>query len=112
MTDQSPTLRYFAVLARDRAGVAELRQQLRPEHRAWLRAPGAHRVCVRLGGPLLDAHGNMNGTLLVVEAASEKEVRDFITEDPYTRANLFEQLEIMAWQWSLGQPQSQLQETA
>jgi uncharacterized protein YciI len=112
MTDQNPAPRYFAVLARDKAGVAELRQQLRPEHRAWLRAPGAHRISVRLGGPLLDAHGNMNGTLLVVEAASEKEVRDFIAEDPYTRADLFDQMEIVAWQWSLGRPQSQLQEAA
>ena len=98
---------YFAVIARDKAGQAELRNRLRPEHRAWLRAPGEHPVVVRLGGPLLGPDGAMDGTLLVVEAASMDAVQAFLAEDPYCRNQLFQDLEVRQWQWGLGQPEIQ-----
>ena len=95
---------YFAVITRDRPGVSELRTRLRPAHREWLRKPGNHPIVVRLGGALLDDEGDMNGTLLVVEAETEDTVRAFLAEDPYCRNDLFECLEVRQWQWSLGQP--------
>ena len=95
---------YFAVIARDKPGQAELRKRLRPDHRAWLRMPGDHQIVVRLGGPLLGADGEMDGTLLVVEARSEEAVHAFLADDPYSRNQMFEQLEVRQWQWSLGQP--------
>ena len=96
---------YFAVIARDKPGQAALRTRLRPEHRAWLRAPGAHPITVRLGGPLLDAEGAMDGTLLVVEAESVAAVHAFLAQDPYCTNQMFEALEVRQWQWSLGQPE-------
>ena len=99
---------YFAVIARDKAGQAELRNRLRPEHRAWLRAPGEHPVVVRLGGPLLGPDGAMDGTLLVVEAASKEAVQAFLADDPYCRNQMFAQLEVRQWQWSLGQPVAEM----
>ena len=96
---------YFAVVGRDKPGVAELRARLRPAHREWLRKPGNHPIVVRLGGPLLDAEGDMDGTLLVVEAQTEEAVRRFLAEDPYCRNNLFACLEVRQWQWSLGRPE-------
>ena len=95
---------YFAVIARDKPGQAELRTQLRPEHRAWLRSPGDHPVVVRLGGPLLDPAGAMDGTLLVVEPDSAQAVHAFLAEDPYCRHQIFATLEVRQWQWGLGQP--------
>lgn len=95
---------YFAVFARDRPGQSELRSRLRPEHRSWLRHPGDHPIVVRLGGPLLDAEGAMDGTLLVVEADSKEAVQRFLAEDPYCRNDLFEDIQVHQWQWSLGQP--------
>lgn len=95
---------YFVVIARDKSGQAELRGRLRPAHRAWLREPGEHPIVVRLGGPLLGADGEMDGTLLVVEARSEEAVHAFLADDPYCRNQMFEQLEVREWQWSLGQP--------
>lgn len=100
---------YFAVIAHDRANTSELRTQLRPQHRAWLRDPGEHPVVVRLGGPLLDEHGVMNGTLLVVEAATEQAVRNFFNDDPYVRYQLFEHVQIQQWLWGLGQPEQKNQ---
>ena len=99
---------YFAVVARDRVGVAELRSRLRPEHRAWLRQPGNHPIMVRLGGPVLAPDGAMDGTLLVVEAENELAVRAFLADDPYCRNDLFAHLEVRQWQWSLGQPEAEM----
>jgi uncharacterized protein YciI len=99
---------YFAVIARDKAGQAALRIRLRPEHRAWLRAPGEHPIVVRLGGPLLGLDGQMDGTLLVVEAQSIEVVHAFLADDPYCRNQMFEHLEVREWQWSLGQPVAEM----
>lgn len=107
MSDQMTEPMYFAVFARDHIGMTEVRAKLRPGHRAWLRNPGAHKVVVRLGGPLLDAAGAMTGTLLVVEAQSMQAVQDFMNDDPYCQSEMFEQIEIKRWQWSLGKPKSE-----
>ncbi|WP_406227065.1 YciI family protein [Pseudomonas siliginis] len=98
---------FFAVFATDHPNSLALRQRLRPDHRAHLRATDAHRVVVRLGGPTLDETGlAMNGTLLVIEAASLVEVEAFINDDPYVQAGLFANIEIRPWSWSLGNPES------
>ncbi|MDT4886907.1 YCII-related domain protein [compost metagenome] len=47
----------------------------------------------------------MNGSLLVVEAASLAEVQAFLDDDPYVRAGIFERVEIRPWNWGLGNPE-------
>lgn len=96
---------YFAIVGRDRPGTQALRTQLRPAHREWLRRPGNHPITVLHGGPLLDAQGTMNGTLLIVQAPDLPSVQGFLAEDPYCRHQLFAQLEVRQWMWSLGAPQ-------
>ena len=96
---------YFAVFATDRPGSGALRAEIRERHRRYLRTPDGHDVVVRLGGPTLEeASGDMNGTLLVVEAASIDAVRAFVADDPYSRAGLFAAVEIRPWRWGLGNP--------
>jgi uncharacterized protein YciI len=95
---------YFAVIGRDKPGMADLRLRLRPAHRERLRDPGGHPVTVRLGGPLLDGGGAMDGTLLVVEAESVEAVHAYLKDDPYCVNGLFAELAVRAWNWSLGQP--------
>jgi uncharacterized protein YciI len=96
---------FFAVVANDRPGMQEVRARVRRAHREYLRAPGVHRVTVRLGGPLLADDGRtMNGTLLVVEADSAAEVERFVADDPYTRNGVFDRIEIRHWAWGLGNP--------
>ena len=99
---------FFAIWATDRVGTAELRQRLRPAHREWLRKPGTHCIKVRLGGPTLDANGLMNGTLLVVEAHSLESVEEFFKDDPYSRHDLFEDVQIRPWNWGLGLPAAEV----
>jgi uncharacterized protein len=93
---------YFVVFATDKPRLQPLREQVRPRHRLYLRQPG-HRVTVRLAGPTHVADGiSMNGTLLLVEAATLKDVEDFVRADPYAIAGLFQSVDIRPWTCGLG----------
>lgn len=97
---------YFLVLATDSAGTEEMRREIRPIHRAYLRNPCNHRVKVHLGGPTLTTQGEeMNGTLLIVEAEDIAAVSEFVADDPYSQAGVFKSVEIRPWAWTLGAPE-------
>jgi len=105
---------YFAVWATDRPGMLAARLKVRNAHRARLRDPGEHRVRVLLGGPTLDGKtgtaapaGDMNGTLLVVEADSVEAVRRYLADDPYTVAGVYAAVEVRPWHWGLGRPDAE-----
>jgi hypothetical protein len=101
--------RYFAVFATDKPQMREVRERVRPSHRAYLRSAPSQGVFVRLGGPTLAPHGDaMNGTLLVVEADGIGDVMAFIGNDPYMQAGLFERVEVRPWDWSLGNPEQRV----
>lgn len=98
--------RYYAVFATDKPGMREVRVRVRPVHRTYLRVAMEHGVFVRLGGPTLVPQGDaMNGTLLVVKAQSIDAVMQFVGNDPYMQAGVFERAEIRLWNWSLGNPE-------
>lgn len=97
---------FFAVFATDKPGQLEVRERIRPAHRQYLRNPAPHPVVVRLGGPTLDQFdGDMNGTLLVIQAASIEDVQAFLADDPYSQAQIFERVEVRPWNWGLGKPE-------
>lgn len=94
----------FVVLATDKPGSLELRQQVRPDHRLYLRQHGVPGARIVLAGPTLEASTEtMNGTMLVVEADSIGTVRQLLEGDPYSRAALFERVDIRPWICGLGQ---------
>jgi hypothetical protein len=96
---------YYLVLATDAPDTAITREEIGPIHRAYLRNPGNHRVKVHLGGPTLTMqHEQTNGTLLIVEADEMSAVSEFIADDPYAQAGVFQSVEIRPWAWTLGQP--------
>ena len=98
---------FYVVFATDKADREAARMAIRPRHREFLRNPGAHPVRVVLGGPTLAREGGeMNGTLLVIEAARIEDVQAFVHDDPYMRADLFESLIVRPWAWGLGAPGS------
>jgi len=97
----------FVVLATDKTGCLELRERTRPEHRVHLRTGPEHAVRVVLAGPTFEASGvRMNGTMLVVEAESIEAVARFVAVDPYSRAGLFERVDIRPWSCGLGRIES------
>jgi uncharacterized protein YciI len=96
---------FFVVFCTDKAGFEDVRARARPEHRQHLRNPGHHPVQVRIGGPTHRADGAMNGTMLVVEAEKESHVRAFLADDPYIRAELFDNVDVRPWTWGIGSPE-------
>ena len=95
---------YFVLWAQDRPNSLELRQKLRPEHRARLRQHD-HPVVCRSGGPWLNDAGEMAGSVLVIEAASIDAVEAYVAEDPYVQNDLYQSIEIRPFVWGLGQPE-------
>jgi len=90
---------HFVLTCIDKPDSLALRLANREAHLAYVRDdPGF----VRLAGPLLDARGEMAGSLFLVEAGDIAEVEAFTASDPYAVAGLFERVEIRAWRATVG----------
>lgn len=90
----------FALICIDRPDALELRLATRQAHFDYLAAnPGV----VRLGGPFLNAAGEMAGSLLLIEADDLAAAEAFGAADPYRLAGLFERVEIRPWRATVGQ---------
>ena len=91
----------FVISCIDKPDSLALRMATREAHFAYLRGrpPGAE---LRLGGPYLDAKGDMAGSLMVVEAEDQAAAEAFSAGDPYRLAGLFERVEIRPWRVTVG----------
>jgi uncharacterized protein YciI len=67
--------------------------QTRDAHFAYARETNV----VRLGGPFLDAQGNMAGSLIIFEAADLDAARAWAANDPYAKAGLFARTDVRPW---------------
>ena len=83
----------FVLTAIDKPNSLALRSATRPAHFEYARATGA----VKLGGPFLDAKGEMAGSLIIFEAADLDAAMKWAVNDPYAKAGLFAQSEIRPW---------------
>jgi hypothetical protein len=89
----------FVLTCTDKPGSLALRMATREAHFAYARSlPGV----IKLGGPFLDANGDMNGSLIVIEAADLVAAKAFNAQDPYTKAGLFERVEVRPWRATFG----------
>ena len=92
----------FALICTDKPNSLALRQANRPEHVEYLNSLGD---AVVLAGPFTEADGEtMNGSLIVIEAASLQASRDIAVGDPFAKAGLFASVEIRPWLWTLNKP--------
>lgn len=75
-----------------------------PERLAAREAHLAHVAAhtVRLGGPFLDANGDMAGSMMIVEAESLEAAQAFHDADPYRLAGIFERSEVRPWRVTVG----------
>jgi uncharacterized protein YciI len=81
----------FALICEDKPGALDLRLATRPSHLEYLKTQTDK---IRLGGPVLDAEGNMAGTLMVIETEDLAAAQAFSAADPYRQAGLFAKVEI------------------
>lgn len=100
----------FAILLMDRPGTADLRVQIRPEHRAYL-ALQADRMA--FAGPLTSEDGKTTvGSLLAMDFPSRADVDAWLQNEPFTKAGVYEKPVIHVfnnmWAQKAGFPPAQL----
>ena len=83
----------IALIARDKPRHLETRKATRDAHLAYIEKTG----CVEMAGPLIDADGNMCGSLIVLELPDLDAARSWAENDPYAQAGLFDTVELIEW---------------
>lgn len=96
----------FAIICTDREGGLETRKANRGKHLEYL---GSIGDALKGGGPFLDADGNPNGSMLIVEMVDRQQAEHFAANDPYALAGLFSHVDIRPWNWLLANPHTQKQ---
>jgi uncharacterized protein YciI len=95
----------YALICTDKPDGLKVRMANRPDHVAYLQSLGDTLV---LAGPFLCDDGEtMNGSLVVVAAASLEAARAIAAGDPFAKAGLFASVEIRPWRWSMNNPKEE-----
>ncbi|MFC5496042.1 YciI family protein [Caenimonas terrae] len=77
----------YTFILMDKPGGAELRQRVRPEHKAYLAAV-ADRIA--FAGPFTTDDGQqMLGSLLAIDFPSREAAQAWLAAEPFTRAGLY-----------------------
>jgi len=90
----------FALFCVDKPNALDLRLATREAHLAYVRGFAGQ---MKLGGPLLDAKGDMAGSLIILDVADQAAADAFSAGDPYTKAGLWERVDIKPFKATLGQ---------
>jgi uncharacterized protein len=96
----------FAFLLMDKPGAAELRQHIRPVHKAYL-AEVQDRIA--FAGPLVADDGStMVGSLLVIDFPDRAAAHAWLAEEPFVKAGVFASTTVQAfvnlWPQKVGFP--------
>ena len=88
----------FALLAKDKPGALQTRLDNRDAHLAYVAETGV----VEIAGPLLDAEGQMCGSLIILDVADLAAAKAWAAADPYAKAGLFQSVDIREWKKVVG----------
>jgi len=76
----------------DRPDAGDIRVRVRPEHKDYLSAK-AHRIA--FAGPLMSDDGQkMIGSILAIEFESRSQAEDWMKNEPFTKAGLYQSIMI------------------
>ncbi|GAA6180670.1 MULTISPECIES: YciI family protein [unclassified Shimia] len=89
----------IALIAKDKPGALDIRKANRDAHVGYLKDSGD---TIMMAGPFLDDAGDMCGSLIILNVADMTEAEAWAAADPYKAANLFESVELKAWNKVLG----------
>lgn len=85
----------FMIRLLDKPQAADLRDRVRPEHKAYL-AKAADRLA--FGGPLVADDGKtMVGSLLAIDFDDREAAQAWLADEPFTRAGLYASTEVLAF---------------
>lgn len=83
----------FFLLDHPQAG--ELRQKVRPEHKAYLGRWAEH---IAFAGPLVEEDGKtMIGSLLAIDFPSRSAAETWLRDEPFNKAGLYASVQIQAF---------------
>lgn len=88
----------FALMTKDKPGALQIRLDNREAHLAYIADTGV----VETAGPVLDADGQMCGSLIVLEVDDLAAAQDWANNDPYAKAGLFSEVTLRAWKKVIG----------
>jgi hypothetical protein len=92
----------YALICTDKPDSLAIRKAKRPEHVEYLQSLGNRLV---LAGPFTEPDGEtMNGSLVVIDAASLDAARNIAAGDPFAKVGLFASVEIRPWLWTMNAP--------
>lgn len=83
----------IALIARDKPDALQTRLDNREAHVGYLE----RSEIVSQAGPLLAEDGAMIGSLIIFDVEDKQQAEDWIADDPYTKAGLFESTELIPW---------------
>lgn len=95
----------FAFVCKDKPGHLNVRMEARPAHVEHLNKLNAEGT-LKMAGPFLDADGKPNGSLVIVSAETIEAAKAIADADPYTKAGLFESVEIKPFNWVFNNPEA------
>ena len=81
----------YLITCKDKEDSIELRLSTREEHIKYLKKIKKKLI---LAGPILDKNDNPVGTVLIVDFDELAAVKKFLYDDPYSKVNLFQEVEI------------------
>jgi len=89
---------HVALICRDKHGALDLRMETRKAHLDYVERTGV----VQFAGPFLNEAGQMCGSLVVLNVDSMDVAKTWAADDPYARAGLFEDVQILGWKKVIG----------
>lgn len=87
----------YAVICDDKPGALDIRKATRPAHVAYLKETNVVQA-----GPLLDAAGEMCGSLLILDMPDLAAAEAWAAGDPYAAAGLFARVQVRPWNRVIG----------
>jgi uncharacterized protein len=87
----------FLVLAYDKSGQGDLREELDASHRAYRES--IHDTCITFGALLTEAGDKPTGTLSILDAENIGAAKELWENDPFVQGGLFDSIEFYRWRF-------------
>ncbi len=82
----------YLITCKDKENSIDLRLSTREKHIKYLKKIKNKLI---LAGPILDKNDNPVGTVLIVDFDKLTAVKKFLNDDPYSKVNLFREVNIL-----------------
>jgi hypothetical protein len=85
----------FAVMALDKAGIAEKRKAVHAQHIAHVKSVATYGIAVVAGGPLVnDDNSGSIGSMMLLEAPDRAAIEKFNRDDPFHKNGIWDKVEV------------------